>query len=386
MRMIFVMRRMSGALIAGIVVARLLVLGAGAQEASRLSLKLEIEEAIRTGAVWLVDEQKQNGSWSDPEHPALTALPLVALKRAEQVGLLEASEKLDAGYAYLASKVQPDGGIYVSPSIPNYNTAVSLLAFATSGDPAHEEIIRNARKRIAGWQNGESGDDLAGGIGYGRAEGRTADMSNTILALEAMYYSKRALAKDSAAPAADLNWEAAIGFLQRCQNLESTNNSEWASDDPANKGGFVYSPGSSKAGEMKLENGRTALRSYGSITYAGLLSFIYADLSGDDERVVAALDWLRGNFTLEENPGMGEQGLFYYYHTMAKALTAAGIERLDRADGAPINWRNDLAARLIGLQQTEGFWRNENARWKENDPVLATAYALIALELIHAQL
>lgn len=384
--MTFAMRRINGALIAGTLLAMVLVLGANAQEAARLSLKLEIEEAIRTGAAWLVDEQKPDGSWSDPEHPALTALPLVALKRAEQVGLLEVPTKLDAGYAYLASKAQPDGGIYVSPSIPNYNTAVSLLAFATSGDPAHEDIIRNARKRIAGWQNGESSDALGGGIGYGRAEGRTADMSNNLLALEAMYYSKRALAEDSATPAADLNWEAAIGFLQRCQNLESTNDSEWVSDDPANKGGFIYSPGSSKAGEMKLADGRTALRSYGSITYAGLLSFIYADLSRDDERVVAALDWLRGNFTLEENPGMGEQGLFYYYHTMAKALTAAGIERLDRADGTSINWKNDLAARLIGLQQSQGFWKNENARWKENDPVLTTSYALIALELIHAQL
>jgi len=49
-------------------------------------------------------------------------------------------------------------------------------------------------------------------------------------------------------------------------------------------------------------DGRVALRSYGSISYAGLLSYIYADLQRDDPRVQAAFDWLRGNYTLDEIP------------------------------------------------------------------------------------
>jgi squalene-hopene/tetraprenyl-beta-curcumene cyclase len=88
------------------------------------------------------------------------------------------------------------------------------------------------------------------------------------------------------------------------------------------------------AGEMNLAGGRIALRSYGTMTYAGLLSYLYADLKRDDPRVTAAHDWLRRNFTLTENPGMGPEWLFYYYHLMAKALSALDVTELALADGS----------------------------------------------------
>jgi len=83
----------------------------------------------------------------------------------------------------------------------------------------------------------------------------------------------------------DLNWAAAIRFVQNCQNS--------ATDDPPDKGGFIYRPDRSNAGQTNLPSGRIAYRSYGSMTYAGLLSYIYADLKSDDPRVTSALDWLR---------------------------------------------------------------------------------------------
>ena len=81
------------------------------------------------------------------------------------------------------------------------------------------------------------------------------------------------------------------------------------------------------AGERKSDDGQVALRSYGSMSYAGLLSFIYAEMDKNDERVMAVRSWLNDNYTVKENPGMGPQGLFYYYHTMAKALSLFRIER-----------------------------------------------------------
>ena len=137
------------------------------------------------------------------------------------------------------------------------------------------------------------------------------------------------------------------------------------------------------AGETNLASGRVALRSYGSMSYAGLLSYIYAELKPGDPRIIAVMDWLRANFSLEENPGLGQQGLFYYYHTMAKALTLSGADTLQTKDGARINWREQLALKLINLQHADGSWANDNGRWFEKDPVLVTAYSLIALEMIH---
>ncbi len=70
------------------------------------------------------------------------------------------------------------------------------------------------------------------------------------------------------------------------------------------------------------------------MSYGGLLCYIYAKLSKEDPRVVAVKDWLRSNYTIEENPGMEQQGYFYYRHLLTKALTASDEERLKLAIAA----------------------------------------------------
>jgi squalene-hopene/tetraprenyl-beta-curcumene cyclase len=138
--------------------------------------------------------------------------------------------------------------------------------------------------------------------------------------------------------------------------------------------------------ETNPATGRVALRSYGSISYGGMLSYIYANLKRDDPRVVAVFDWLRANYTLEENPGMGPQGLYFYLHTMTKALTAYGVDELELKDGRKLSWRKEVAMRLINLQQRDGSWSNENGRWWEKDPALVTSYATLSLEMIWRRL
>jgi len=206
---------------------------------------------------------------------------------------------------------------------------------------------------------------------------------NCAVALEALRATKNLVADKPGAK--DLNWQAAIDFVSRCQNLPSHNKEKWASGDPANKGGFIYYPGSSNAGEVTLEGGGKALRSYGSMSYAGLLSFIYADVKKDDPRVVAAVEWLNRNYSLAENPGLEQQGYFYYLHLMAKGLTAAGITEFE-IGGKKVDWRRDLAMRLMKLQQQDGSWTNETPRWKENNPVLVTTYCALTLEILYGQL
>jgi squalene-hopene/tetraprenyl-beta-curcumene cyclase len=121
------------------------------------------------------------------------------------------------------------------------------------------------------------------------------------------------------------------------------------------------------------------LRSYGSMTYAGFKSMIHAGLKQDDPRVKAAYEWIRKNYTLDENPGMGAQGLYYYYHTYAKALAALGDENIIDAKGTSHNWRAELADKYIKLQNADGSWINKTPRWMEGDPNLVTAYALLSL-------
>ena len=122
------------------------------------------------------------------------------------------------------------------------------------------------------------------------------------------------------------------------------------------------------------------------MSYAGLLSFLYAEVDAKDPRVVAAKEWLERNYNIKENPNMGAQGLYYYYHTMAKALAAAGRPTLKTAAGE-VDWKNDLAVQILSLQKTDGSWVNEGSnRWMEDDPVLVTCYSLLALEQIYHSL
>ena len=363
--------------------------GASLAFADDVSFRNEIQRSIDRGLAWLQTNQNTNGYWSTPDTPAVTGLALMAFK-GDPRGRYETNEPawLKRGYQYILESARPDGGIHRS-NLPNYNTAISLLALVTAQKAEYEPVMRKARQFLIGLQGdfGEKGkidDPMDGGIGYGSRYPHS-DMSNTMQALEALYYSRH-LAKDSAlADARDLNWEAVIQFIQNCQNLPSRNKQAWVSDNPKDKGGFVYYPGQSMAGgETNAATGRVALRSYASISYAGMLSYMYAQLKHDDPRVLAVYDWLRKNYTLEENPGMGPQGKFYYYHTMAKALTTYGVEELEIADGKKVNWRKDLAMRLINLQGKDGSWINEeHARWWEKEPTLVTAYAVLSLEMIY---
>jgi squalene-hopene/tetraprenyl-beta-curcumene cyclase len=96
--------------------------------------------------------------------------------------------------------------------------------------------------------------------------------------------------------------------------------------------------------------------------------------------VKSAVEWLRHHYSLETNPGMGDAGLYYYYHTFAKALDALGQDEFVDADGVKHNWRQELAAELVARQQSDGSWINEaNPRWLEGDPNLVTGYTLLTL-------
>ena len=147
---------------------------------------------------------------------------------------------------------------------------------------------------------GKTRDDaFYGGAGYGGSNSRP-DLSNTAFFIDAL--------RETGLPADDPNLQKAIVFVSRCQNLKSEfNDQPWSSK--VNDGGFVYTAangGQSMAG--KTPDG-AGLRSYASMTYAGLKSMIYAGLTRDDPRVKAALTYIAHHYSLDENPGLGQQGL-----------------------------------------------------------------------------
>jgi len=315
--------------------------------------------------------QADDGSFSGAAGVGPTGLVVTALV---SVGATAEDPVVVKALKYLEANVQPDGGIYkVESKHRNYDTCLVMVAFASvNKNGKYDALVKKAEAFVKDiqWDEGEGkekSDLFYGGAGYGSSS--RPDLSNTSFMIEAL--------KSLGNGPDDEAIQKALQFVSRCQNLESpANNSPHAAK--VNDGGFYYTVaggGESKAGNE--ENG--GLRSYGSMTYAGLKSMIYAGVSKDDPRVKAATEFLRKNYDLDSNPGMGLQGLFYYYHTMAKALDAFGEEFFTDAKGVKHAWKDELRMKLATLQLADGSWVNENTRWMEGDPNLVCGYALLAL-------
>ena len=354
-----------------------------AQESIDISLRKEAEHSIDFGLKWYEKSQEEDGSWS--HYPAITALVLSAFLNSPQSYSEQNNASVARGIDFILKCQQPNGGIYVD-DLAGYNTAICLMALSETKNPTYSEAIQKARDFLLSLQfNDGTGvtqaDARFGGIGYKDKE--RPDLSNLQWAIEALKESEdyRKVSestgkeqeysgtKTNLAVSAQLFWDNAITFIQRCQNNKSTNDRSWAGDD----GGFIYSPSESKAGSYT---------SYGSMTYAGMKSFIYAGVDKKDKRVQGAYNWIRKNYTIEKNPEMGAQGLFYYYQTMAKALDAYGENYITDTAGTKHNWRKEMLEKIISVQNGEGYWVNSNNRWWENKKELVTAYTLLAIEYV----
>ncbi len=330
-----------------------------------------LKQMRQRGIEYLKAHQNRDGSWSSPKVLGFTALAATALI---ENGISPDDPMIVRAVDYLLQFKQKNGGIYHPETLHrNYETSIILMALVeVNRDDKYKTEIANAQKFLKQlqWDQGEGlkeSDPAYGGAGYGKHS--RPDLSNTQFLLEALH--KSGLSVDDPA------FQKALTFVSRCQNLDSKyNDTVFASR--INDGGFYYTSaagGSSQAGTTATGG----LRSYASMTYAGLKSFIYAGLSKDDPRVTAAIQWIRENYSLDENPGLGGQGLFYYYHVFAKTLSILGVEKLETADGKVHDWRKELADALQRKQQKDGSWINQTDRWYEGDPVLVTSYALLAL-------
>lgn len=349
------------------------------------------QEAMTRAAEFLRKRQAADGSWSPQTGPAITAMAMqVMLDRPD---IAPTDPAIVSARRYLLAQVREDGGIH-SGFLANYNTAIALSALARlPQDPQVAQAIANGQaflKRLQ-WDGqrdpvGELVDQAHpyfGGAGYGK-HGRP-DLSNTQTMLQGLH--------DSGLEPEDPAFQRALVFINR---LQGTPSNDTFGDRIVPDGGFIYATSlnqenigvpQSMAGEvetMTADGPVSHLRTYGSMTYAGFKSYLYANLSRDDPRVVDAWNWIRRNYTLDRNPGMppaqDQQGYFYYLMTFSRALAASGETHVVEPDGTKRAWRADLIDALLERQQDDGSWTNPVDRWLEDDPDLVTSYALIALQ------
>ncbi len=354
------------------VVVTLTILAFHAADAAEPPAEAQWSSVAQDGIGYLTKHgQAADGSFSSHTGIGVTALATAAML---ENGRTSRDPAVVKSLTYLEQWVRPDGGIHKPDSLyRNYETSVTVLCFsAANHDGRYDETIRRADARLKGMQWDESEDvDVAdfnyGGAGYGKHE--RPDLSNTSFLIDAL--------KACGNGPEDEAIQKALIFVSRCQNLETEHNTTPHSTK-IRDGGFYYT--CAAGGQTKAEETADGgLRSYASMTYAGLKSMLYAGVGPDDPRVTAATKWISKHYDLKTNPGLGNMGLFYYYHVFAKALDATGVDSFEDADGVKHDWRKELLAELASRQQEDGSWVNQNDRWMEGDPNLVTAYTLLAL-------
>ena len=356
----------------GLVVVPLSLVASAAPGTNEPSAERTYQQVLDRAIQFLQTKgQTPEGAYAPQAGPGVTAVVTAGLLRN---GRGPADPLVAKSLKYLEGMVKPDGGIYQENSqYRNYETCLAILCFAEANRDGHyTTLLKRADAFVKGiqWDEGEGvkrDDPSYGGAGYGGHN--RPDLSNTSFLMDAL--------KAVGNGPNDEAVQKALIFVSRCQNLETPHNTTpFAAKNP--DGGFYYTVaagGTSMAGETP-EGG---LRSYGSMTYAGLKSMIYAGVGPDDPRVKAAFSWIQKHYDVTANPGMGNAGLYYYYHTFAKALDAMQVDQVEDANGVKHDWRQELLQALASRQRPDGSWINDNTRWLEGEPTLVTGYALLCL-------
>lgn len=335
---------------------------------------------------YLRGKQTPQGAWSPEPGPAVTGLVLAGMLRDPTVDRNDPA--IQKAVAYILSRQKENGGVYDSV-LENYNTSICLMALGElRDDPKVAAAIDKAHGFLRGLQWSDQRDAQGkpidpdhpwyGGAGYGN-KGRP-DLSNTAMMIAGLH--------DSGLDCKDPAYIRAMAFITRLQGSKA--NTEYG-EQITPDGGFIYatSENKDKVGVLQTyadppvetdSTGKSRLRTYGSMTYAGFMSYLYAELDRDDPRVRDAYEFIRRNYTLEENPRAGMQGYYYYVHLFARAMAQWGEPVITTADGVEHDWANELIDKLAQLQRPDGSFVNEKDRWMEGDPVLVTAYAVLALQ------
>ena len=185
------------------------------------------------------------------------------------------------------------------------------------------------------------------------------DLSMTRHVLEAL----RAAGIATSDPA----FERARVFVERCQNFDEHNRG-------AADGGFFFSTAEFEANKAGHDGQR--FRSYGTTTADGVLALLAIGRPPSEEHVLAAGRWLAIHHRNMQVPGF----VGHMYHRWPRGLSfyyAAASARAFRA--LQVTADENLAGELYQTQRADGSWANPENLVKEDDPLIATSFAVRTL-------
>lgn len=328
-------------------------------------------DVVERGADWLLKQQAADGGWHSATYGSMqngvgnTALVLDALSRMPAEWRATHAADISRGVRFLLVNLDDTGYLTAprrSADFPTYATALLLTTLNRLDSdefPAERERMRRYLREVQG------SDPETNFGGWSQVGGELEDAeTESNFNLSVTRHALEALAGDEAACPSREN---AIKFVQNCRS----------SDD----GGFYFLPDIDDPLNKAGVTAAGAARSYGTTTADGILALLACQVPADDERIQSALHWLEENLTVTKVPGYGGRSSavhadtalqFYYFATLARVMERFPLSML-------ATQRNTLSEEVTRLQQLDGSWSNPNKLMREDDPLIATAFALTAL-------
>jgi hypothetical protein len=322
-----------------------------------------LDAALERGAAFLVTKQGLDGAWRSESYGAfkdgysLTPLVLGALLFAPDVEGRRRAYR--SGVDFMATMVDGEAlrAGFEAPGYPVYSASLGAAVFSVP-----RNHVRHPKVRAVLIQELRRRQRPTGGWGYTSSGRAAANLSSTLYALGGL--------RLAGVGADDPAVVRARGFVERCQNVPGD-------------GGFFHSPDlpdSNKAGAT----GPHSFRSYGSMTADGARALRRAGVPADHPRVIAAQRWLEVHFDPKKNPGAfppgqevrRESAWFYWIWSAAHALLQMGSS----------GWERPLIREVLRRQRPDGAWANGYTEMREDDPLLATSFAMAALSVARYRL
>jgi squalene-hopene/tetraprenyl-beta-curcumene cyclase len=370
-------------------------------------------QPLRRACQYLWSQQAEDGGWHSRQYAvlrsgqALTPFVLHTLLQVPDTICPRPADGVRRALEFIRRHVDDGGALgHADPDIaeyPVYSTSYALRCLvAIEDDPAlrdanDDQLTTRLYSFLSAAQFDEShGFDTTspayGGWGFdvARSDGNPGhmDLAHTRRALQAL----RAVIPECGYP----QFSRAELFLRVVQRHPGALSEppraakflHYRSNVPFD-GGFYFSPVVGQANKGRFVtgvDGRAAphYRSYATATCDGILALLACGVNREDERLVRAVEWLGAHDDLTYPQGVptdhpepwGEAIRFYHYAVRAEVYAA-----LDW----PGDWQTRLAAEVGRHQAADGSFRNSaSPLMKEDDPLLCTTLATIALTHCHA--
>ena len=351
----------------------------------------EKNQIAQRACAYLWSQQASDGGWHSATHgimkggESLSAFVLWTLLEVPDSIFHKSGKQVNQGLQFIREHLNAEGALGLSdPDImdyPNYATAYALRILSTYGENRDSTLIQKMTQYLLRQQfmegRGISPEHYAyGAWGFGEV-GMTKGMTGHV----DLSHTRRVLQTLTTIPENTTKVrQQAQYFLRLLQKHPSE--SRLTNTETVYDGGFYASSvtvGTNKGGLIETSDSTDLYASYATATCDGLLALLASGYQLNDEPVQAALQWLSQMPELafpqgipQDNPAQWHLVLFYYHLSVrAEAYRAVQMEG---------NWQQQIVQLLKEQQSTEGAFANPmGAPNKEDDPLLATAFALIAL-------